>query len=555
VHAEGVRRPDRVAPAVRHPPPATGTAVGAIIGRVGRGQVVEQEAEATYRAVDYRRAIARYEDAFLAYREDGDGLGAARMARIVAWLHGTIYGEWAIASGWMGRAHTLLEEAGTDSAQHGWLLILQAMPDGDPVAQEALCREAWALGRRHGDVDLEFEAEAFVGLMLVQAGRVEEGLELMDEALTAICSGEVRDVCVIEGTICGLFLACERANDVVRAEQWLRTTEDVVNRPHMVGVSAFCRAHYGGILTEAGRWEEAEAELTAASRLLDVSWAGMREAALVRLADLRIRQGRLEEAEALLDGLDQRSDALRPLAAVHLARGNGPMARDLLHRALATPDMAAIAGPSLCLLVDVELAAGAFIDARDAADRLAELAERQGGHYLGAAAALARAKLTAAARAAGDVDVDPAPWFQEAQASFARARMPLHAAQARLELARALAAERPEVAVTEASAALDVFERLKAPRDADAAAALVRALGGPARTGPKRQEPLTKRETEVLDLVGLGLSNPEIGERLFISRKTVEHHVGRILAKLGLRSRAEAAAHAARTAASRSGGQ
>jgi DNA-binding CsgD family transcriptional regulator len=44
--------------------------------------------------------------------------------------------------------------------------------------------------------------------------------------------------------------------------------------------------------------------------------------------------------------------------------------------------------------------------------------------------------------------------------------------------------------------------------------------------------------------VGHGLTNAEIGERLFISPKTVEHHVGRILAKLGLSSRARAVAHA-----------
>ena len=140
----------------------------------------------------------------------------------------------------------------------------------------------------------------------------------------------------------------------------------------------------------------------------------------------------------------------------------------------------------------------------------------------------------------------PASCLHSALAGFAQAQLPMELAITRLELARALAATHREVAVAAAKAALEAFERLDAARHADVAGALLRSLGAPIRTGPKGVGALTKRETEVLELIGAGLSNVEIGERLFITRKTVEHHVGNVLAKLGLRNRAQAAAYATR---------
>ena len=120
--------------------------------------------------------------------------------------------------------------------------------------------------------------------------------------------------------------------------------------------------------------------------------------------------------------------------------------------------------------------------------------------------------------------------------------MPMELARARLELANAAVTERPEVAMAEARAALDGFERLHAARHVDAAAARAAVARRPRQpTRARATAVLTNREAEVLDLLGHGLSNPEIADRLFISRKTVEHHVGNVLAKLGLRSRAEAA--------------
>ncbi len=122
----------------------------------------------------------------------------------------------------------------------------------------------------------------------------------------------------------------------------------------------------------------------------------------------------------------------------------------------------------------------------------------------------------------------------------------LEAAQARVGLARALGSHAPAAAILEARHALETFERVGVTRDTDAAAALLRELGAPARTFTKGYGTLTRRETEVLSLLAEGCSNARIAERLYISRPTAEHHVARILAKLGLRNRAEAAAYALR---------
>jgi DNA-binding NarL/FixJ family response regulator len=130
--------------------------------------------------------------------------------------------------------------------------------------------------------------------------------------------------------------------------------------------------------------------------------------------------------------------------------------------------------------------------------------------------------------------------------AFAAQQLSLDAARARFELARSLEPSQPEVAVGEARTALAEFERLGAPRDADAAAAFLRDHGVAGRTGPKGLDRLSRREGEVLALLGEGLTNSEIAARLYISTKTAGNHVSNVLSKLNLRSRSEAAAYAVR---------
>jgi DNA-binding CsgD family transcriptional regulator len=180
-------------------------------------------------------------------------------------------------------------------------------------------------------------------------------------------------------------------------------------------------------------------------------------------------------------------------------------------------------------------------DARLAADALERLAGRLGRDDLTALAELQRAQ--AARLATQAPDVQPLERAAEILASF---ELPLEEGEMRLELARALAGHRRELAIEWARGALAIFERLGATRHADEAAALLRELGAPGRPTPRTSGELTRRERQVLELLAAGLSNPQIAERLVVSPKTAEHHVGHVLGKLGMRSRAEAAAYATR---------
>jgi DNA-binding NarL/FixJ family response regulator len=154
---------------------------------------------------------------------------------------------------------------------------------------------------------------------------------------------------------------------------------------------------------------------------------------------------------------------------------------------------------------------------------------------------------------AAEGDARAAARLQEVVDAFAQLGLPLEAARTQLELARMTAPEAPAGAIAEGRSALAAFERLGASHDADAAASLLRSLGvKAARSGPKGIGLLTKREREVLELLALGLSNPEIAARLYLSPKTVQHHVAHVLSKLDVRSRAEAAAYAVRELDSRS---
>ena len=492
---------------------------------------------------DIAGTIANCEQAYAGFRRRGDPVFAASAALALVGYNKGYLGNTAAARGWLSRAARII---GDEVPQlRGELLGATAYVTDDPVESEALARQAVEIGRANGNSGLELMAMHAVGQALVQQGRTEEGMSLLDEAMAGVIGGEGGDPLTVAQMSCMTMVVCGSCFDLERATQWVQSLERFIARYGCPFLYAECRTYYGRVLFENGDWDAAEALLTEAVSMSRGVFEAPHAFASGTLAELRLAQGRIQDAARVLRGVEGREEAAVAVASLYLQQGEPSAAAAVLRRRLAatSPDRLDAAA-AIELLGEAQIAladSGAAIERGRALVALGAVNDCQlivahGERLLGHALASADVP---AARA----------HLEAALAAFTQAGIPYRAAQTRLLLAQVLGRNDREVAGAEARAALSVFEDLGAGRDADAAAALLRDLGiKAARTGPKNVGRLTKREQEVLALLGEGLSNPEIARRLFLSRKTVEHHVARILSKLGLRGRAEAAALAARGA-------
>lgn len=494
---------------------------------------------------DIEGALSQHEAAYAGFRSRGDRRSAAATAIWLSREYAAAHGNEPASAGWAARAEGLLRDEG-GCAEQGWLALSRAERATPPERIASAAREALEIAREFGDPDLEAEALARVGYAEVAAGDVVAGTAKLDEAMAAATGGEVAGLETIGDVTCTAIAAFELAADWQRIERWGQVIESWVRQHNSAPVIGFCNSCCAELFLSSGQWDMAEGLLVEG---LDVLRSGDQRARCVhpaaKLAELRLLQGRIEEAEQLLAGYEELPEAAHALASLHLARGETSVATAVIHRRLnrAGGD-SVLAAPFLALLVDVQLADANVAGAGFSAERLTAIGERSALPRVQAAAGFATGKV---AEARGDDDASDL--LAAAVSTFSDQGMALDAAMARMRLARSLERTHPDVAVADARAALAEFERLGAPRHADAAAAFLRGLGSSGRTGPKGAELLTRRETEVLALLGLGLTNAEIGERLFISTKTAGHHVSSILAKLHLKNRSEAAGYALRIGA------
>jgi len=504
-------------------------------------EVLDGLSEARWWLGEWHESRELRERAFARHRANDSRAAAARAAIWLANEYLLAAGNRAAWNGWLERAAGLLEGLPA-CVEHGWLWFSRGRRIDDPTEMAAACSQALELARRLGDVDLEIVALSQVGRALVAQGRSTEGFARLDEAMAAVNAGEQRSHFTVAEACCNMLTTCEGAADMERLAQWCRVTDEVSRRFNGLTMYSFCRLNHASVLLAQGRFVDAEQELLAGIEMALRGYPTFAATLQAKLAEVRLAQGRLEEAQEFLVGHEDQAASVRPLAKLWLYRGEAEPARNLLLRRLSLVGRDSMqAAPLHALLVEAQLALGDVNAAEAAAKELSSLAaatERS--------ACLAVSDLALGSVASARHDARAWVHFGAALERFVTLEMPFEAARARLGMARALAESDAHGARDMARRAWADFERLGAARELDRASELLRELGVAMGPGRRSEGLLSEREAEVLDCLRFGASNVEIGKRLFISPKTVEHHVSKILGKLGLKSRAAAAAYASK---------
>jgi ATP/maltotriose-dependent transcriptional regulator MalT len=485
---------------------------------------------------DYLRGLERAHGRHL---ESGEVLPAVRCAWWIG--HNLLFrGATAPARGWFARAQRLLERERGDCVEAGYLLIpvlLEHALGGDHLAAYATAVEITETGARFSDRDLEALGLMEQGHALVRQGHTEDGLRLVDETMVAVTAGELSPI--VAGIVyCNTIAFCQGVYELRRARDWTSAlTRWCAEQPDMVAHNGLCLVHRAQLMTLAGAWPDALAEL---DRLRARFTEGvLNQRALGHAAycegELHRLRGRLAAAEDAYRTASRLGREPQPgLSLLRLAQGSGETAAAAIRRAVGETRQPLERAALLPAYIEVTLATGDVDAALSACRELNEIAERQGAELLHAMAAQARGEV---ALAQGDPD-SALIALRRAGRAWQQLDAPHEAARARALVGMACRSLGDEdTAALELEAARGVLTDL----GATPAIAWVDALAGRA---PADDHGLTERELEVLRLVAAGRTNREIAAALVISERTVARHLENIFAKLRVSSRTAAAAFA-----------
>ncbi len=463
----------------------------------------------------------------------------ARAARCAFWLAFGLLnrGDLARGGGWVDRAQRLLDDAGLECVEQGYLrypVALRAIFEGDGGAAHAAFTEAGEIGERFGDAELVTLARVGVGRCLIYMGDIAEGVGLLDEAMVAVTARELSPIAVGD-VYCTVIEACQELFDLGRVHEWTAALSQwCESQPDLVLYRGQCLVHRAEIMVLNGEWPDAMKEaMRACERLNDEPAVG---AAFYQRAELHRMRGEFDEAEAAYRRANELGREPQPgLTLLRLAQGRLTVADTSIRRVVDEAQDPIARAPVLGAYVEVVLAGGDVAAARAAADELTIIAREMNAPFLHA---MAQRCDGAVLLAEGDPRAGLAA-LRQSWTGWRKLDAPYESARVRILIAlayRALGDD--DSADMELGAARTVLDQL------DAAPELARVEELSGITTVATAGGLTARETQVLALVATGMTNRAIADDLVISEKTVARHVSNIFTKLGLSSRSAATAYA-----------
>jgi ATP/maltotriose-dependent transcriptional regulator MalT len=513
-------------------------------------EVFEQLAWACWWLNDSITVFEYRNKAYNLFLERNDKLGASRTASWLGLDYLDFKGDFAVATGWFQRAENLLEGT-TVSWELGFIKILKARlayeVDKNIDLAFILIDEAREMSKALKNIEGEMIAGALKGFILVLEGKISEGMPLLDEATLLAVTSEEADIKFTTITCCYLIDACERIRDYERAGQWCNTVKELCKRWNYKEMFASCRMKYAGVLIWRGDWKEAEDELLLASSDLKEIRPLNVKAATVRLADLKRRQGKWDEAQELLNEVDVHP--LKLLFQSYLCYDKGDyenalvMSEKYLRRFPINRKAERITGLELILRIYLKL--GKSKEAENLLNELKEIAD-----------SINTLPIKAALLSAEGIFYLTTDKFFEAKKNLENAldiyddiKSPFESSRTRLTLAKALIKlNQFAQAEAELNEAITTFKELCAEKDFEKAKLLLKNLyKNKADESDRNKFEFTGRELEVLKLIAEGKTNEEISEKLFLSVRTVEKHLTNIYSKLGVSgksARAYAASYA-----------
>jgi tetratricopeptide (TPR) repeat protein len=417
------------------------------------------------------RIVSRFEHAYHTFMAEGDSEGAASAALELAELHAHSLAA-DVATGWVRRAERLLE-GDEESSARGYLLRWQAVAafekDKDLDLAISLSEKVAEIGRANMDGNLEVLALQDQGRFLVAAGRLDEGMPLMDEAMIAAVAGDVTPINVGR-SYCNMLAVCDQTGDIRRAAEWTKTAEEWCQESESSPYPGVCRIFKAEMMWLNGDWVGAESEVMRASGELGL-YTDISGEAWYQYGVMRVRAGDYEGAEeAFQEALTRGREPAPGYAYVLRHQGLADSAVDMLQRSLADPSVSKLdRARFLPALAEFSLDQGDTETSRRATEELEEIGQLARSDYFLAQAAHRRGLIELMEEPSTAINS-----LRMAVKAFSKLRLPYESAKARSDLAKAYIADGAQALATlELKSAKAEFERLGSTTDAELAEALL----------------------------------------------------------------------------------